>query len=310
MIISASRRTDIPAFFSEWLYNRLREGFALARNPIRWHQVSLVSLRPGDVDGIVFWTKNPGPMMARLGELKGHMYCFQFTVTPYGPEVEPGFPGKAGQAIETFKRLSGAIGPERVIWRYDPILANDSYPLESHLGSFEKFAGHLACHTRKVVFSFIDTGYREVRRNAKELALRELTPESQHWLAERLAWIARGHGLEIEACAEKTDFGKYGIGRGRCVDSSLFGKLLGRPLAISKDKGQRKECGCDESFDIGMYNTCQNGCLYCYASRDRQAIGRNVACHDPLSPLMAGQVGEGDKITARQPKPGRPNRAK
>ena len=124
MIISASRRTDIPAFYAEWFFNRIKEGYVLVRNPMNYHQVSKISLSPAVVDGIVFWTKNPLPMMTRLDELREYPYYFQFTLTPYGKEMEPGLPSKKAVLIPVFRELSRKLGPDRLVWRYDPILLN------------------------------------------------------------------------------------------------------------------------------------------------------------------------------------------
>ena len=289
MIISASRRTDIPSFYSDWLYNRITDRFVIARNPRNFRQVSKVSLAPGDVDGIVFWTKNPAPMLERLGELRDYTFYFQFTLTPYGREIEPNLPAKESDLLETFKKLSDRIGPDRVVWRYDPVLINARYSPEYHIDAFGRFAEALYGFTHRVTISFIDEDYRGVRNNIKGLALLDFPLEMQTGLGAGLAKIARSRGMAIGVCAEKMDLQAFGIDRARCIDAGLIEKLSGRFLNIGKDKNQRPECGCAASTDIGMYNTCQNGCLYCYANYNPKLIARNASNHNPLSPLIYGE---------------------
>ena len=299
MFLSASRRTDIPSYYSDWFFNRVRAGFFLVRNPMNYRQVSKINIAPDTVDGIVFWTKNPIPMLDRLHELGDYAYCFQFTITPYGKDVEPNLPSKNGALLPAFKRLSGAVGADRVVWRYDPVLINDTYSAEYHVRAFGEMALELRGYTRKVTISFIDAGYREVRNNIKELALRDFPPDDKIALASRFAEIARGCGMEIAACAEKTDLRQYGVEPARCVDARLFSKLSGCRLDVDKDKTQRPECGCATSIDVGMYNTCRNGCLYCYANYNRKTVDGNYAAHDPGSPLLSGDIGDGDRISER-----------
>jgi hypothetical protein len=302
MIISASRRTDIPAYYSDWFYNRIKEGFVLARNPMNFHQIGKINLSPDVVDGIVFWTKNPLPMLGRLGELKEYMYYFQFTVTPYGKDVEPNIPSKNDLVISAFRQLSDIIGADRVIWRYDPILISERYPLDYHIRAFGKIAEELHDYTRKVTISFIDVDYRGVKSNIKELALQDFPPDIQTELAAQLAEIANNYGLLIDTCAETIDLRQFGIEHARCIDERLLGKLLGCSLNVDKDKNQRLECGCVTSVDIGMYNTCPNGCRYCYANYSKNAVNGNFAKHNPTSPLISGEVGEEDIIKEREAK--------
>lgn len=299
MLISASRRTDIPNYYSDWFLNRIREGFVLVRNPMNFRQISKIKLTPDVVDGIVFWTKNPAPILDRLPELEDYMYYFQFTLTPYGKDIEPNIPEKS-QVLKVFKRLSDMIGPDRVVWRYDPILINGRYTVDYHLRAFEEMAGKLRDYTRKVTISFVDENYRGVKHNMRKLALSPFPVEMQINLASRLAEIARACGLAIDACAEKIDLQHLGIEPARCIDGRLFEKLLGCHLNVGRDKNQRPECGCAASIDVGMYNTCFNGCLYCYANYNPRLVARNFTRHNPHSPLLIGEAGSGDVITERE----------
>ncbi len=301
MIVSASRRTDIPAYYSEWFLERLREGYVLVRNPMNPHQISRVRLDPEAVDGIVFWSKNPAPLLDRLDELKNYAYYFQFTVTGYGPEIEPGLPDKERSIIPTFQRLADRIGPDRVIWRYDPIFLSQTYSMEFHLRRFEALAEQLSAFTRKCTVSFLDL-YRNTRRNLSALALTDFPSGLQERLAGSLAEIAKRYGLCMDTCAEKIDLQKYNIAHARCIDGQLFSRLLGCPVEIGKDKNQRPECGCVESVDIGAYNTCRNGCRYCYANYLDACVHVNHAQHDPHAPLLIGKVGAEDRIAERKPR--------
>ena len=299
MIISASRRTDIPTYYSEWFMNRIREGYALARNPMNAHQVSRISLSPEVVDGIVFWTKNPAQMLDKLPQLKDYMYYFQFTLNAYEQDVEADVPLKHKYIVPTFQRLSEMIGPERVVWRYDPILVSDKYTFDYHVKYFELLAKKLASYTQKCTISFLDM-YVKTERNVAGLNIQPWTLELQDAMAKSLAEIAHSYGLELETCAEGIELEKYGIKHAHCIDGELFAKLLGCPLKVGKDKNQRKECGCVDSVDIGAYNTCRNGCRYCYANFNAKMVQNNQQRHNPLSPLLLGELQPDDKVTERK----------
>lgn len=299
MIISASRRTDIPTYYSDWFLNRIREGYVYVRNPMNPHQISRVSLTPEDVDGIVFWTKDPSPMLPKLDALKEYMYYFQFTLNSYSADVERNVPSKSRAVIPTFQRLSDLIGPDRVIWRYDPIFLSDTYTMDYHIRYFEALAKRLAPYTRKCTISFLDL-YRSTAKNMAGASPRLFSAEQQTRLAKSLAEIAHSYGLRIDTCAEALDLSQYGIGHARCIDGDLLGRLLHCPLDAKKDKNQRVECGCTESLDIGAYNTCRNGCRYCYANHSEAAVLANCGRHDPTSPLLVGGVGSEDTITQRK----------
>ncbi len=298
MIVSCSRRTDIPAFYSDWLFRRIRAGYACVRNPRSPRQVSEIRLTPDVADGFVFWTKNPAPMLPRLQELRDYAYYFQFTLTPYGRDLEPNLPVKL-KLLSAFRTLSDRIGPERVIWRYDPIIINKTWTADAHLRVFETMAKILGGATRKVIVSFLDTDYRNVRRNSDTLAAEALTARERLSLAAKLRQIARLYGMEMNACAETIDLSACGIRPARCVDGELMERLLGCRLDVSGDKNQRPACGCAESVDIGMYNTCAHGCRYCYANYAAREIIANRQKHSPASPLLIGEIGPGDIVRER-----------
>jgi DNA repair photolyase len=288
MIISASRRTDIPAFYSEWFFNRIKEGFVVTKNPFNAHQLTKLRLDSEVVDAIVFWTKNAAPMIVRLSELdvKGFSYYFQFTITPYEKDMEPCLPDKS-VLFDTFKRLAEKIGRERVIWRYDPIFISDKYSKEWHVRKFEEYVGALHDSTEKVVISFLDMDYNNTKK-INELGIRDGSLAEKNYLAEAMSAIAQSSDLEIATCAEEIDLAKYGIGHGRCIDDKLIERLIGCPLSVKKDKNQRDACGCMVSADIGIYNTCSHSCVYCYANFNRTTIATNREKHNRQSPLLIG----------------------
>lgn len=301
MIISSSRRTDIPSFYSDWFCNRIKEGFVYVRNPMNAHQISRINLSPDVVDCIVFWTKNPSNMIDRLDELKDYKYYFQFTLTGYGHDVETGLPYKKKDLIPTFKRLSERIGREKVIWRYDPILINEKYTKDYHIRAFTAMADELKDYTEKVVISFVDL-YQKTKRNTKDLNIQDISSDEMLELATKLAEIAHSNGLKIESCAERIDLSTSGIEHGCCIDQKLIEKIIGYPIKGGKDKNQRMECGCFESVEIGAYDTCRNGCRYCYANYNPERVKARTLMYDPYSPILCDSIDEagGDKITERK----------
>lgn len=299
MILSVSRRTDIPAFYAEWFFQRIREGFLYVRNPMNPRQVSRVGLSPEVVDCIIFWSKNPAPMLERLDELREYPFYFQFTLTGYGRDIEPGLPDKRKEVIGTFQKLSEKVGKERVVWRYDPILVNDRYTMEYHWKAFEEIAGCLKGYTEKVVISFVDF-YAKTLRNTKDLYIKSLSREEMREIAEGMAQIAKSCGLVIETCAEQINLQDVGIRHGSCIDKKRIEKIAGCSLSVEKDKNQREACGCCESIDVGAYNTCRNGCRYCYANYHEEQVRKCIACYDVNSPLLCGRIEPEERVTDRK----------
>ncbi len=301
MILSVSRRTDVPNYYSDWFVNRIKEGFLYVRNPMNAHQVSRIDLSPQVIDCIVFWTKNPANMIDKLDFLQKYVYYFQFTLTGYGKDIEPNLPNKREELIPTFQKLSQKIGKEKVIWRYDPILVNERYTMDYHLKAFEEIASKLTGYTEKVIISFVDL-YAKTKRNTRNLDIRELSKEEMLYLAEKLASIASKYSLTIESCAEQINLQEIGIQHGSCIDKGLIEKILGCKLTGEKDKNQRQECGCFESVEVGAYNTCLNGCKYCYANFNDDTVKENIKRYHPDSPILCGNITSDDKITDRKMK--------
>ncbi|MBB4197641.1 hypothetical protein CCR94_13090 [Rhodoblastus sphagnicola] len=299
MIISASRRTDIPAFYAEWFMNRVREEYLLVRNPFNAKQIRRVSLAPKDVEAIVFWTRNPEKLIKYLDELncRGHRYYFQYTITGYPRSFERSVP-RPQSAIETFIRLSKIVGPDRVIWRFDPILISSLVDIAEHERLFAKIASSLRGNAKRVVISFADI-YAKVTRNLAKipnLSIHDLMAKREEalQLARNLVAIAGVNGLEVQSCSEEIDLSPAGVAHGKCIDDQLISRLFAVSLKTRKDKGQREACGCIESVDIGQYNSCLHGCAYCYATANKELALRNYDRHDPLSPFLIGNAAQGE----------------
>lgn len=266
----------------------------LVRHPMNPRRVSRVCLSPEVVDGFVFWTKNPLPMLERLSLLKEYAYYFQFTLTPYGRDAEPGLPSKRDVLIPAFRKLSSLLGRHRVIWRYDPVFLSRTYTFEYHVRWFERLAALLAPCTEKCVISFLDF-YRDTRSSMASLGLRNFPPEMQENLVGKLADAAHAYGLRVESCAENMDLSRFGIAHGRCVDADLIGRTGNVSLKVNRDGNQRPACGCAQSIDIGAYGSCRQGCLYCYAGAGR--AGEEGQNSD--SPLLIGTLHREDVVTDR-----------
>jgi hypothetical protein len=285
VIVSASRRTDIPAFYAEWFMNRVRAGSALVSNPVNPRQVSRVGLAPEEVDAFVFWTRDAEPLMPYLEELDrgGYLYYFLYTLTGYPPGLEPAAP-PADRAVRTMATLAGRIGSDRLLWRYDPVLVSHLTPEDLIVENFRQLAGELTAHTGRVIVSPANF-YRKTRRNLQRagIGFTDLEEETERAmdLMGRLARAARAEGLHITSCASKLDLREAGIGPGRCVDDRLLNAVFGLSLPPGKDPSQRPECLCATSRDIGAYHTCTHGCLYCYANDSPEVARKNRARHHP-----------------------------
>lgn len=298
MILSVSRRTDIPAWYSEWFFRRLKEGDVLVRHPMNYHQVGRIAVNPDVVDGIVFWTKNPAPMLDRLGELENYPCYFQVTLNAYGRDVEPNIPSKSEVLIPAFQALSQRLGRERVLWRYDPIFLSQKYTVEYHCRYFERLAQRLHPYTELCTISFIDY-YRGTHRRLDPLGEREISEHEVLELAGRMSQIAARYGLTLCTCAEAIDLERFGIGHGACIDRRRLERIGGARLEVGQAASQRPVCGCAEAVDIGMYNTCRGGCLYCYANHNQKRLGQNWEVHHPDSPLLCGELTPEDRIIER-----------
>ena len=295
VIVSASRETDLPCFFSDWFVERLKEGWCAWKNTYSGtiHKVSFDKMRM-----IVFWSKNPRPLLRRLDEIEAlgfTQYYFQFTLNDYEKEgFEPNV-APLDERIATFQELSGRIGKERVIWRFDPLVLANGIGVADLLERINRIVKRIKGSTEKLIFSFVDIGaYRKVSSNLSGTSCREFTPAEKTEFVKGLVEINREFGLQLATCAEDIDLSAYGIAHNKCVDDDLMMRLfhddselmdfIGAEYDLfsgwhieksKKDKGQRKACGCIVSKDIGAYNTCPHLCRYCYANASDAVVLEN-----------------------------------
>lgn len=306
LIVSASRSTDIPAFYGDWFMDRLRAGYVRWKSPFGGNPV-YVSFEKTRV--FVFWSKNPAPFIPHLDTLDkmGYGYYFLYTLNDYDEEgLEPGVPS-ADERMNTFLHLSRRIGSGRVVWRFDPLILSDRINVSDLLEKIHRTGDRIAPFTRRLVFSFVDIEkYAKVRRNLKAAGVtgaREFTEDEVTEFCEGLAALNRRWGLTITACAERRDLSRYGISRGQCISGDLMTRefandpvlmdflhpgeqqihgdlpVAGDPFRWLKDPGQRNACRCIVSKDIGQYSTCMHLCSYCYANSSPVAARRNYCAY-------------------------------
>lgn len=292
MILNTGSRTDIPAYFSEWFYERLKEGYVCMRNPYFPTQVTRYQLNPSVVDVLVFCTKNPKPMFPKLSKLDDYGQYWFVTITPYRKEIEPHVPEKE-QVLESFKELAGKVGTHRICWRYDPIFLSEKYSLEFHLAEFERMARSLSGYTKTCVISFLDL-YKSTLRNLKGIG--HVEPESQIRIVKEFVQIGKNYGIRIKTCAEGLEPEKFGADCGGCLTKEVLEDALGETLQIPKTTRAREACNCLLGNDIGMYHTCGHGCLYCYANYDHGIVAKNRRQHNPKSPFLVGEAHREDIV--------------
>jgi len=295
MIISASRRTDIPAFYAEWFINRIRAGFCTVPNPFNLSQVRRVSLLPDDVDVIAFWTRNPQPLFPYLDELdsRGYRYYFQYSILDYPRSIDAKTPSLEA-ALVPFRQLAQRVSPRRVIWRYDPLVFSQATTPNYHREKYLAIAQALRGYTYRSVISVLDV-YPKIRGRLEEMSAHgaALLPfnGTEPWfqgLVRDLVDIASDNDMQVFSCAEKIDLEMLGVKLGKCIDNDFILETFGVEVTSIKDPGQRKACGCVLSRDIGMYNSCLYGCQYCFATSSFERAVKNYAGHDPHLPSLLG----------------------
>lgn len=298
MIINTGCRTDIPAYYSQWFYNRIREGCVLTRNPYYPDQIIRYRLDPEVVDCINFCTKNPEPMFSDMELLKDYGQLWFVTITPYGKEIEPNVPPKE-QVMDSFLKLSEMAGRNAVRWRYDPIFITGRYTLEFHLAAFEYMAKALQGSVEYCVVSFLDL-YEKTKQNFP--LAREVTREERETIGKEFSSIGKSYGISLYTCCEGTELEKYGIDTSGCMTKEVIEKAIGCSLEIPKSrKSPRADCRCILGNDIGAYHTCGHGCVYCYANISMDLVNKNRVLHDPESPLLIGNIRPGEVVReARQ----------
>lgn len=299
MILFVSGRCDIPAFFSPWFYNRLKEGYVDVRNPYNEHQISRIILHKDYVDCILFCTKNPLRMMERLDEIY-FPYIFHITLTPYHQDIEVNMPNKK-DILHGIELLSSKLGKERVVIRYDPIILTPFYTTEYHIRAFEKLCMTLQGSVYKIIISFVDM-YKNTKHNMEKMEMLTMGEKDIHKLASAFGMIAKAYGMHIQTCAEEIDLSLYNIEKGLCINQKEIEHVIGHSIIRPKGKGVRISCDCMPSVDIGDYNCCMHQCLYCYANYNEKQIQQRVKLHNPNSSVLLGEITDMDNITIRERK--------
>ncbi|ENM5740433.1 DUF1848 domain-containing protein [Vibrio mimicus] len=264
MIISASRRTDIPAFYMKWFLQKLKNETVIVRNPFNKNQQKKISLARDDVDFIVFWTRDARKLLRNIDELNSYNipYYVNYTITGYGREVEVNA-RELDESIETIIRLSEKIGKSRIIWRYDPIIISNKINYKWHEDNFTKILSKTKIYINRIIISIIDE-YRNNKKNLSNIGILSPTEHINNYnlVVNMIAENCRVHNVIVQSCSEEL-IPQEIIPAGACIDPSI---IYGNIITSRKDHGQRRCCKCYPSIDIGEYNTCFYGCKYCYAT--------------------------------------------
>lgn len=293
MIINTGARTDTVQYYTEWLLRRFREGYVYSRNPLFPDKVTRYELTPDKVDCVEFCSKNYRPILKDLHEITDRFNThFHYTITAYGKDIEPGVPD-IDESIEILYELEKQVGKQRICWRYDPVLLTEKYTVERHLETFEYMASRLSGHVDRCIFSFVEM-YRKLDANMPELF--PISDRDKDRIAEGLGRIAKRYGIPIQTCGANGDYSRYGIMGSGCMTLDILGKANGVEFRNLRHKGMRKGCHCIESRDIGAYETCINGCRYCYANQSHERAMENYRMHDPKSPLLIGTLKDSDTV--------------
>jgi len=285
-IISASRRTDIPAFYMAWFMNRIRAGVVRYPNPFGG-QIQQVSLRSEDVHSIVFWSKECGPLLPQVDELleRGYHFCVQYTINGGPRALEPHVPFWE-RSVEIFHRLAARTSPRHVLWRFDPMVLTGEWGPDFYLHSFREIGKRLAGATDRCTFSFA-TYYGKAKRQLTRAGIRyhHPDPEAGRVLLDGLAESASEFGMSLFGCCQE-GWVHGRIHRARCIDGERLAELFPDRPIVSEQRPTRPGCGCAASRDIGMYDTCPFGCLYCYANQGREVALKRFRAHDPAGDTL------------------------
>ena len=293
MILNTGARTDTVQYYSDWLLKRFEEGYVLTRNPLFPNKVTRYELTPEKIDCVLFCSKNYEPILPRLREITDkYRTYFHYTITAYGKDVEPGVPS-IEKSMETLKRLCAIVGKEKIAWRYDPVLLTEKYTVQTHIRTLEYMAKELAPYIDRCIFSFVET-YKKLQTNMPELI--PLDEMSRTEIASNFGKIASRCGIRLQTCGTNGDYSKFGIHSSGCATLEILGKANGCEFKQLKHRGLREGCHCIESRDIGAYDTCLNGCKYCYANKSPQQAAENYKYHKPDSPLMLGELKDTDTV--------------
>ncbi len=293
MILNTGGRTDTVQYYSEWLLNRFREGFVYSRNPLFPNKVTKYELTPEKIDCVVFCSKNYEPILENLHEITDRFNTyFHYTITAYGKDVEPGVPS-IDKSIETLFKLEKIVGKKRLSWRYDPVLLTEKYTIEHHFKTYNYMADILSGQIDRCIFSFVEM-YKKLQHNMPEII--PLTEHDKKTLAKGLGEIAKKYNITLQTCGTNGNYEQYGINQSGCMTLDILGKANNIKFRNLKHKGMRQGCHCIESRDIGAYDTCLNGCKYCYANIRPDKAVKNFKRHDKNSPILIGHINATDTI--------------
>ena len=294
MIINTGSRTDTVQYYSEWLLKRFKEGFVYSRNPLFLNKVTKYELNPEVVDCVIFCSKNYEPILERLHEITDRFNTyFYYTITAYGKDIEPNVPS-IEDSIETLIKLSEIVGAKRIAWRYDPILLTEKYTKNRHYETFDYMSEKLSPYIDRCIFSFVEM-YKKLKTNMPEIIL--LTPEDKDEIAKNIGLIAKKNKILLQTCATLENYEKYNIIQSGCITAEILGKANDVSFSNIKHSGNRKGCRCMENRNIGDYDTCPNGCKYCYANQNPQIAKKNYEKHNADSPLILGGLNPTDEIS-------------
>lgn len=299
MIFSVGGRTDIVNYYTPWFLKRLKEGYVYTRNPFNKRSVTKYSLKREDVDAIIFTSKNYEPILKDMDFINSNypIFCY-YTITSYGDDVEVNVPS-VEYSLDVISELSDIVGSQKVAWRFDPILVTDKYDIDLHLERFEYICSRISKKISFCVFSFVDM-YDKVYRNMPEIV--ELGCDDKEQIILSLVKIAEKYGVRLQSCAVNDEYVKYGVGKSGCVTSEILERSNDILFKDVKIQASREGCCCIDWRDIGEYNTCINGCKYCYATRDHKLAKDKYLSHDPDSPILIGKISDSDKINVAQQK--------
>ena len=294
MIINTGSRTDTVQYYSEWLLKRFQEGFVYSRNPLFLNKVTKYELNPEVVDCVIFCSKNYEPILGRLHEITDRFNTyFYYTITAYGKDIEPNVPS-IEDSIETLIKLSEIVGAKRIAWRYDPILLTEKYTKNRHYETFDYMSEKLSPYIDRCIFSFVEM-YKKLKTNMPEIIL--LTQEDKDEIAKNIGLIAQKNKILLQTCATLENYEKYNIIQSGCITAEILGTANGVTFSNIKHSGNRKGCRCMENRNIGDYDTCPNGCKYCYANQNPQIAKKNYEKHNIDSPLILGGLYPTDEIS-------------
>lgn len=294
MILNVSSRTDIVAFYTEWFMNRYREGFIDVRNPFYPKKVSRINFN--NVDAIIFCTKNPIPILKYIKEIDKPI-LFHITLTSYHNDIEPNVPPKV-KVIEAIKELSRILGKDNLVIRYDPVFISDKYNLDYHVKAFDKLCSLVEGYVSKILISFIDD-YKNVRKNEKILNFKEFTENDYKTIGKSFSKSAKEHNLIVHTCFEDRNLAEYGFIKGECLSHELAFKLTGKVYKDEWKARKERKCHCVGTVDIGVYNSCNHMCKYCYANFDEKKVLANMKAHNQNSSLLIGKLNSDDIIKER-----------